>query len=207
MINSEQPFVSCIMPTYNRRAFVPHAIRYFLRQDYPYKELIIVDDGSDCIKDLLPDHPFIHYHHLTQKITLGAKLNMACQLAKGEIIVNWDDDDWYSPNRLTYQVTAMQDPATYICGINRLLYYDVRKKAAFEYVYPENQRPWLLGSSLCYKKEFWNRNPFADINVGRDGLCVWKTTADHIHVLPDITFAVHMIHESNVSPKKTDGTL
>lgn len=35
--------VSCIMPTYNRRAPVPRAIRYFLRQDYPKRELILLD--------------------------------------------------------------------------------------------------------------------------------------------------------------------
>ena len=43
---TSQPLVSCIMPTYNRREFVPLAIRYFLRQDYANKELIIIDDGT-----------------------------------------------------------------------------------------------------------------------------------------------------------------
>jgi hypothetical protein len=54
-----QPLVSCIMPTAHRRVFVPQAIRYFLRQDYPNRELIIADDGTDAIGDLLPsDSPF-----------------------------------------------------------------------------------------------------------------------------------------------------
>ena len=35
--------VSCIMPTYNRRQFVSQAIKYFLRQDYARKELIILN--------------------------------------------------------------------------------------------------------------------------------------------------------------------
>ena len=34
----ELPLVSCIMPTYNRRALVPQAIEYFLRQDYPRRD-------------------------------------------------------------------------------------------------------------------------------------------------------------------------
>jgi glycosyltransferase involved in cell wall biosynthesis len=205
MVRSEQPFVSCIMPTFNRRAFVPHAIRYFLRQDYVNKELIIIDDGPDSIEDLVPDNPIIHYHRLPGKLTLGAKLNMACRFAKGDLIVNWDDDDWYAPGRLAYQVNAMQNTNVYICGINKLFYYDVKKKTAFQYIYPSGQRTWLLGSSLCYRKEFWSQNLFADINIGMDGLFVWKTTDDHINVLPDASFAVHMIHDSNVSPKKTEG--
>jgi glycosyltransferase involved in cell wall biosynthesis/predicted O-methyltransferase YrrM len=203
--NAKAPLVSCIMPTYNRRAFVPHAIRYFLRQDYKEKELIIIDDGTDCIEDLVPADPSIRYYRLPKKITLGAKLNMACNYANGNIIANWDDDDWYAPGRLTYQIKAMQPDQIYICGINKLLYLDLNTKNTFQYIYPDDQRTWLLGSSLCFKKEFWKKSQFADINVGMDGLFVWTTTDDHIYVLPDHTFSVHMIHYENVSPKKTDG--
>ncbi|HEV8507983.1 MAG TPA: class I SAM-dependent methyltransferase [Chitinophagaceae bacterium] len=199
------PLVSCIMPTYNRRAFVPHAIHYFLQQEYPNKELIIIDDGGDCIEDLIPDNPIVRYYRLPQKITLGAKLNIACAYSKGGIIANWDDDDWYSSWRLTYQVKAMQDRHIYICGINNLLYYDLCHHAAFQYIYPTNQPKWLLGSSLCFRKEFWEKSQFADINVGMDGLFVWSTTQDHVLALSDSTFAVHMIHDKNVSPKKTNG--
>ena len=41
------PLVSCVMPTANRRPYVAQAIRYFQRQDYPNKELVILDDGED----------------------------------------------------------------------------------------------------------------------------------------------------------------
>src|SRR5207249_9398199 len=49
------PLVTCIMPTHNRRRFVPQAVRCFLRQDYPNLELLIVDDGSDQIADCVPE--------------------------------------------------------------------------------------------------------------------------------------------------------
>ena len=58
------PLVSCVMPTFDRRSFVPQAVRYFLRQDYPAKELIIVDDGPEPVSDLLPPDPRIVYHRL-----------------------------------------------------------------------------------------------------------------------------------------------
>ena len=44
--------------------FVPQAVRYFLRQDYPAKELIIVDDGPEPVSDLLPADDRIVYHRL-----------------------------------------------------------------------------------------------------------------------------------------------
>ena len=40
------PLVSCIMPTADRRRFVPRAVHQFLAQDYPNKELVILDDDT-----------------------------------------------------------------------------------------------------------------------------------------------------------------
>ncbi|MCP4215047.1 MAG: glycosyltransferase, partial [bacterium] len=93
-------FVSCIMPTYNRRSFVPKTIEYFLRQDYPNRELIIVDDGTDAIEDLVPQDPRIRYLGLTKKHTIGAKRNLAITNARGQIIIHWDDDDWMATHRI-----------------------------------------------------------------------------------------------------------
>src|SRR5438874_1492302 len=102
------PLVSCIMPTHNRRAFVPQAIEYFLRQDYPNKELIIVDDGTDPVSDLVPADERIHYIRLDVKQPIGTKRNLACQEARGSIIIHWDDDDWHASYQLSYQVEEIQ---------------------------------------------------------------------------------------------------
>src|SRR5262249_23901876 len=92
--------VSCIMPTADRRKFVPKAISYFQAQDYPNKELIIIDDGAESAVDLVPNDPLIRYIRLYAKKTVGAKRNMACEEARGEIIAHWDDDDWMASWRL-----------------------------------------------------------------------------------------------------------
>ncbi|MES1249506.1 MAG: glycosyltransferase family 2 protein, partial [Chitinophaga rupis] len=206
MTVAEQPLVSCLMPTYNRRWFIPRAIAYFLRQDYSNKELIIIDDGEDCIRDLVPvDKPGIRYYRLDTKINLGAKLNRACRLAKGGILVNWDDDDWYAPWRLRYQVDSLLRAGAEVCGINQLLYYDLRSQSGFLYSYPADQRVWLLGSSLCFTRARWEGGVFAEIDVGMDGLFVWATRSERVLPLSDNRFAVHMIHDRNVSPKKTEG--
>lgn len=200
-----QPLVSCLMPTYNRRPFIPHAIEYFLSQDYANRELVILDDGTDAINDLVPADDRILYVRLDEKITLGAKLNLACGYARGEIMAHWDDDDWYAPGRLSYQVAALADNQIDICGLNRLLYYDLQSGRAYEYVYPPTQRVWLLGSELCYRKKFWERHRFVENNVGMDARFVWSADSRRVLPLKDHTFAVHMIHQNNVSPKQIEG--
>ncbi|MCP4218623.1 MAG: glycosyltransferase family 2 protein, partial [bacterium] len=59
------------MPTRNRRGFVPLALRCFLHQDYPHKELVVVDDGEDKIADLLPRHLPIKYIYLDKPRSIG----------------------------------------------------------------------------------------------------------------------------------------
>jgi len=199
------PLVSCIMPTYNRREFVPHAIRYFLRQDYANKELVVIDDGTDDVSDLVPKDERIRYFRLDKKATLGAKLNLACEHARGTIIAHWDDDDWYAARRLGYQVETLLHERTDVCGVNNLLYYDLCTRRAYQYIYPADQRTWLSGSSLCYIKNLWMANRFADIDVGMDGLFVRAVPPHCITVLQDSTFSVFMMHAHNVSPKMTDG--
>lgn len=199
----DQAFVSCIMPTANRREFVARAVEYFLRQDYEPRELLVLDDGDDAVADLMPADERVRYVRLSEKLTVGAKRNLACEQARGELIAHWDDDDWHAPRRLSYQVSELLRTGAQLCGINRLLFYDVRDGRGWQYTYPAGHKLWLSGSTLCYRREFWAGNRFAGINVGEDARFVWAGRADRMTVLTDATFHVGIIHSNNVSPKQT----
>jgi glycosyltransferase involved in cell wall biosynthesis len=199
------PLVSCIMPTYNRRPFVARAIAYFLRQDYPNRELIIVDDGTDPIRDLVPDDQRIRYLYRQHKSALGAKRNLACTEARGEIIVHWDDDDWMASWRLRYQVESLLKERADLCGLAQLLFYEPASNQAWRYVYPQGGKPWLAGGTLCYTKAFWRGNPFPEVNVGEDARFVWSTRAKKLLALPDNAFYVALVHAQNTSRKQTHG--
>src|SRR3954469_23264052 len=54
-------FVSCVMPTFNRRRFVPDAIENFRLQTYADRELVIIDDGTDPVADLVAGDDRIRY--------------------------------------------------------------------------------------------------------------------------------------------------
>lgn len=204
--HAERPLVSCIMPTGNRREFVPLAIRYFLRQDYEPKELVVVDDGEQPVDDLLPRDERISYHRLPRRLTVGAKRNFACERARGTIIAHWDDDDWYAPHRLGRQVEALARGGADVCGTNDLLFYDVVRADAWRYVYPPESKTWVSGSTLCYTREFWERYPFDNIDVGEDACFVWSAAPERVRVMADKSLHVGIIHGKNVSPKETWGS-
>lgn len=200
------PLISCIMPTADRRAFVPSALRYFLRQDYEPKELIVVDDGNDAVSDLIPPDERIRYIRLKEKKSVGAKRNLACEQARGEIIAHWDDDDWHAPHRLSYQVEALTRAGAGVCGIKELLFYEPEHGRAWRYRYSSGQKLWLSGSTLCYRRSLWMNHRFRDINVGEDLYFIWDSPTQRMVVLEDSTFHVGIIHRRNVSPKQTGGS-
>jgi Glycosyl transferase family 2/Glycosyltransferase family 9 (heptosyltransferase) len=198
-----EPMVSCIMPSANRRRFVPLAIRGFLAQDYPHKELIIVDDGEDPVRDLVPDDERVRYVRLESKMILGEKRNRAAAEARGSIIVHWDDDDWNAPWRLRYQTEELLASKADICGLGRIFFYAPRELRAWEYVYPPGQRPWVYGASLAYTKAFWQQHLFQPIHVGEDTRFVWADARAKIHTLADSRFLVALVHSGNCSRKHT----
>jgi hypothetical protein len=204
----EQPLVSCIMPTADRRAFVPHAIGQFLRQDYPNRELVVLDDGADSIADLIPPDDRVRYVRLPHRMTMGAKHNLACEAARGEVIVHWDDDDCHADRRLSYQVNDLlrRHPYT-LCGLARLYFYEPSTGRAWQYAYPAGSRPWVSGATFCYYKSFWEQHRFPDMNEGADTVFVWSLQGVDVVAHPDHTFYVAIVHANNTSPKKTDDPL
>ena len=202
---ADQPLVSCIMPTADRRAFVPAAIAHFLRQDYPHKELLIVDDGNHTVADLVPADERVRYIRTPARTTVGAKRNLACAQARGELIAHWDDDDWHADHRLSYQVDALLAANAELCGLTRLLFLDTRSGHGWRYVYPDRNGRWLGGSTLCYRRALWARSPFPALNVGEDMRFVAQARTQPL-VLPDETFHVGIIHGRNVSPKSCNGS-
>jgi glycosyltransferase involved in cell wall biosynthesis len=198
------PLVSCIMPTFDRRAFIPQAVGCFLAQDYPNLELVVVDDGNDPIANLLPSDPRIVYLRLGSRTSVGAKRNHACERARGEIIVHWDDDDWYPPSRVRVQVGALAERGADVCGTSILYYYDRSREQAWCYQYSGGPS-WVAGNTLVYRREAWRRSPFPDVQVGEDAQFVWRCPPSRVVDLRDPGLCIAAVHAANVSAKDTGG--
>jgi len=123
---SERPLVSVCTPTFNRRPFIPYMIRCFLHQDYPANrmEWVIVDDGTDCIEDLVRAAavPGVKYIRLDAKVPLGKKRNIMHSHATGDILVYMDDDDYYPPCRVSHAVETLQRNPSALCVGSSILY-------------------------------------------------------------------------------------
>lgn len=199
-----RPLVSCVMPTAGRRRWLPQAIGYFLRQDYPNRELVILDDDG-AAEDLIPADPRIRYKKLRGTRTLGAKRNLCVAESRGDLILHWDDDDWFAPHRISYQVDELLHAGAEICGLSRMLFHELSTGRTWLYEYQHaREHRWLAGGSLLYTKDFWSRSPFLDVQIAEDTSFVWSRSLDGAVALEDAEIYVAMIHGCNTSPKLVD---
>jgi glycosyltransferase involved in cell wall biosynthesis len=115
-----------LTPTYNRRLFIPQYLKYIYKQDYlgPL-EIIIADDGEEQIDDLLRRDPRIRHIRLSERKPLGYKRNLLANEAKGQILINMDDDDYYPSDRVSHAVTQLLKSKLMIAGSSRMFFYNV----------------------------------------------------------------------------------
>ena len=198
------PRLSAIMPTADRRRFVPAAIAQFLAQTEINAELVILDDGTDSVADLIPGDPRIHYYREDTRRIIGDKRNRLCQLARGDIIVHWDDDDWQAPGRLARQLAALDQSGAAIIGLDRIAFLSDDGTAAWDYQWQGKGR-WVYGASLAYRRSHWDRHPFPAIRTGEDTRFVLGAPGANIHVMPDNDWLIARVHAANTSPKQTRG--
>ncbi len=108
----QPPRVSCICPTYGRPPDYLHlleeAVESFLRQDWPQKELLILNDAPG--QELVCDAPGVRVINAPQRFaSLGEKYNAAIEAARGELICPWEDDDISLPWRIRLSVERLGD--------------------------------------------------------------------------------------------------
>jgi glycosyltransferase involved in cell wall biosynthesis len=121
---NELPFVSICTPTFNRRPFIPYLIKCFLNQSYPLEKMewIIIDDGTDHIRDLVQNIPQVKYYSFNEKLSLGKKRNLMHSKCKGDMIVYMDDDDYYPPERVSHAVETLLNNPSYLIAGSSILY-------------------------------------------------------------------------------------
>lgn len=158
--------VTCICPTRNRLKFLPAAIACFQAQAYENRELLIVDDGEEAAQSLIPDDPRIRYVRLRHRKLIGDKRNFCCEMARGEFIAHWDDDDWYAPSRLSDQIAAFVNPAVQVHGFSSIQFHDLRDGQAW--AYDCSYKRYAVGTTLVYRRSWWRLCKFKDFTVGED---------------------------------------
>lgn len=105
--------ISVVMPCFNARRFVEHAVGSALGQDYGNVELIVVDDGSsDGSRQILARLASAHAGRMTvlHQANQGPypARNLGLRHARGSLVAFLDADDYWAPECLRKLHDALQ---------------------------------------------------------------------------------------------------
>lgn len=101
--------ISVIIPNHNGARFLAEAVSSAIGQDYPEKEIIVVDDGStdNSVERLMEFGTKIRVIETPNRGASAAR-NAGIFAAKGEYLAFLDSDDLWVENKLSLQFERMQ---------------------------------------------------------------------------------------------------
>lgn len=105
-----ESLVTAVMVTGKDPGRLPLAIRAgrcCLQQSHRHLELLIVTDGFSLV-DQLPADSRVREIRVLPGLSLGELRNRALDAARGDFIVQFDDDDWSLESRIAAQLQASQ---------------------------------------------------------------------------------------------------
>lgn len=145
-----QPLVSVVIPTYNRAHTIERAINGVRQQTYSNLEIIVVDDGStdDTQSRLGRLGDGVRVFRQSNKGPAAAR-NRGIQEARGNIIAFQDSDDHWHPEKIERQVELLEKvgPSVPCCFANAAIHTDSGLTplplALDSSLFPDEQGLWL----------------------------------------------------------------
>lgn len=182
--------VSAITPTKGRSHLHPALYEVFCNQNHPDVELLVADSGPDGPSPFFATlaDPRVRYFFLDVEQSIGWKRNFLIARSRGDVIVHFDDDDYYHPDYASQAIVHLEkcDFITarswynYAPIQNSLYFWDTTWSAAYQFLSSGQIRQrmasshfleaaqWGYGFSYAYRRELHQRIHFPDQYMGED---------------------------------------
>ncbi|HGM6861865.1 glycosyltransferase [Serratia rubidaea] len=123
------PKVSIYISTCNRVDRLKRAVQSVLNQDYPNIEVLVCDDASvdgtaDYMAELCAKDERVHYLRNEKNMGACATRNLGIFTASGKFIAGLDDDDEFTPDRISFLVKNWDDQYSFLCCNFKEVYSD-----------------------------------------------------------------------------------
>lgn len=205
--------VSCLMvtmPVPDRLEPMKCAIDAYARQTYANRELIIVMDqgrsqdrhaAMEAINAFSRDD--ITVLAPTEKLTLGALRNLTVEMARGDVLCQWDDDDLHHPCRIAEQIAAPLRGDCAATFLQEVMLYDRPAHSLYWTNWAATPATAHPGTLLCIRNAM-QRYPESgpDALLNEDLVLLQNLRAKHgMLALPGAPHLyVYVTHGTNISP-------
>ena len=164
-----RPLVSCLMVTRGDVRLLKYSIGCFARQTYADAELVIVTDDAAVIAGIEAvvaeaGAKAVTIHLIGCKLPLGDLRNIATARSRGDILMQWDDDDLCDPQRIETTVGVMEQSGAGAAVLTRwLMWWPSRGLAGVSLRY------WWEGSLAVRRR---HAPVYPSLSRGEDSLAV-----------------------------------
>jgi len=129
------PLISILLPTYKNAPYLEAAIQSVCNQSFIDWELLIIDDGLNEAPQKIAEQCALKDDRIIcvkneKNLGIQQSLNHGIRIAKGKYIARIDDDDeWIDENKLSKQITFLQENPDYVLvGTNAIIVDEKGKK-------------------------------------------------------------------------------
>ena len=204
--------ISILTPTYNRPRLLEFYISNIKCQTYPHHllEVIIDDDGEhkfipdsildDVKKTLSPIK--LKYFYYKDKREIGVKRNNLVKKSLNKIVINFDDDDIYNENIITYCHSNLKSNKKIgLVGTNQMIFCFINDN--FKITGMEcGQKRQIHESGMMMRKKFWkSQGGYSSNSQGEGSKLIDGHDESHIKLLEckDMLFCI--CHDDNTINK------
>lgn len=142
------PLVSVLMPAFNCARYIETAIDSILNQTYRNIELLVVDDAStDDTADIVENYKDsrVKLRRNSQNGGYLSTVNKLFEWAEGDYITFQDADDWSSPDRVSLQLSFLQENSEVkLCGTNCVKVFEGGRSVKVSYPRDNKSIRWCL---------------------------------------------------------------
>jgi glycosyltransferase involved in cell wall biosynthesis len=166
MINTAQPKISIVTPSFNQSRFLEQTIQSVLHQDYPNLEYVLIDGGSnDNSIDIIRKYESrLSYWISEEDEGHGHALNKGFSQTNGEIMAWINSDDMYTSwsFKIVSEIFSAFPHVMWIVGFNSWWNSDGAMTSAsrgskniFDYLLGRYE--WIQQESVFWRRDLWER--------------------------------------------------
>jgi len=203
--------ISILIPTYNRKKFLPLIIRNILSQSYPKDklELIIDDDGQEKLlnnidlenmKEVLKPIKIKYIDNLPKR-SIGKKRDNLIKSASSKIVVFMDDDDLYFPSYIQYSYECLKQNKVGCVGSTQMLFTMSDDEFKTYMINCGDKKKLIHEATLMMTKKFYRAScGFADSSQG-EGNNIFYGMENQVHITDIFNIMCCIQHSGNTIDK------
>jgi len=164
--------VTVVLPTFKRPDLATHAIEQILKQTHVGEVEVLVVDSTPELPPLVytPRDGYTVRQIHAPGLVCGAARRLGQEESRGDVIVHWNDDDWYCQDRIDRQLASLTSSGKGCVCTGDFFCFEPATQRAWRKTYKQ----WATVGTFAETREHAMLRPIPDLEDGGYGQAYGK---------------------------------